>query len=128
MALPVCRYEPGQRFNRHYDDSADMGDGLKTAYTLLVYLSGQEHGMQGGETVFYSHGRHGPGASLPHLYSQQPSHGQHSVISIKCQTYMDGQTGRGALMCRKEEQDGCKRDARDRVGAPAPAWGRLPAA
>ncbi|CAL5225451.1 g8270 [Coccomyxa viridis] len=55
--IRIYRYEPGQRFNRHYDDSADMGDGLKTAYTLLVYLSGQEHGMQGGETVFYSHGK-----------------------------------------------------------------------
>ena len=66
----MCRYEPGQRFNQHYDDSVDMGNGLKTAYTLLMYLSGQEYGMQGGETVFYSHGKHSLGASLP--YALQP--------------------------------------------------------
>ena len=51
--LQLCRYEPGQRFNRHYDDCVDMGGGLSTAYTLLVYLSGKETGLQGGETVFY---------------------------------------------------------------------------
>ncbi len=62
IILHVCRYEPGQRFNRHYDDSVDMGNGLRTAYTLLMYLSGQEHGMQGGETVFYSHGERTSGA------------------------------------------------------------------
>ena len=48
-----CRYLPGQRFNRHYDDSIDLGGGAKTAYTLLVYLCGKDSGLQGGETVFY---------------------------------------------------------------------------
>ena len=48
-----CRYLPGQRFNRHYDDSVDIGGGAKTAYTLLVYLCGRDSGLQGGETVFY---------------------------------------------------------------------------
>ena len=48
-----CRYLPGQRFNRHYDDSIDLGGGVKTAYTLLVYLCGRDSGLQGGETVFY---------------------------------------------------------------------------
>ena len=56
--MPIRRYEPGQRFDKHYDDSIDMGGGLSTAYTLLVYLSGHDTGMQGGETIFYSHGKH----------------------------------------------------------------------
>ncbi|XP_008803774.2 uncharacterized protein LOC103717237 isoform X2 [Phoenix dactylifera] len=63
------RYKVGQRFGRHIDESVDLGDGCKTQYTLLIYLSGsegskvkksvggnQESFMQslvGGETVFY---------------------------------------------------------------------------
>ena len=55
--MPLRRYEPGQRFGKHYDETIDMGGGLRTAYTLLVYLSGHTTGMQGGETIFYSHGK-----------------------------------------------------------------------
>ncbi|CAK0735010.1 hypothetical protein CVIRNUC_000515 [Coccomyxa viridis] len=51
--IRIYRYLPGQRFNRHYDDSIDLGGGAKTAYTLLVYLCGKDSGLQGGETVFY---------------------------------------------------------------------------
>lgn len=50
------RYNRGQRFGRHIDESVELGGGRYTKYTLLIYLSTPS----GGETVFY-------GASLPAL-------------------------------------------------------------
>jgi len=54
------RYTEGQRFGRHIDESVDLGDGSKTYYTLLIYLSGKGsakdssgQALVGGETVFY---------------------------------------------------------------------------
>ncbi|GER27050.1 oxidoreductase [Striga asiatica] len=64
------RYSAGQRFGRHIDESADLGEGRHTHYTLLIYLSGAPGKMKakskntetsqdsleplvGGETVFY---------------------------------------------------------------------------
>ncbi|KAH1191091.1 hypothetical protein GmHk_20G058469 [Glycine max] len=66
------RYKVGQRFGRHFDASVDLGDGKRTYYTLLVYLSGGPGELKskpkndssnpsvssvdplvGGETVFY---------------------------------------------------------------------------
>ncbi|KAK9143575.1 hypothetical protein Syun_012975 [Stephania yunnanensis] len=66
------RYKVGQRFGRHIDESVDLGNGRRTYYTLLVYLSGGPVGLKtktknvsgtsqesstealvGGETVFY---------------------------------------------------------------------------
>lgn len=65
------RYTAGQRFGRHIDESVDLGEGRRTHYTLLVYLSGTPGGtisnpknddvsrdslseaLVGGETVFY---------------------------------------------------------------------------
>ncbi|KAL2324484.1 hypothetical protein Fmac_023542 [Flemingia macrophylla] len=66
------RYNVGQRFGRHIDESVNLGDGKRTYYTLLVYLSGGpgEHKskpknnlrntavpsfdpLAGGVTVFY---------------------------------------------------------------------------
>ncbi|CAI0404092.1 unnamed protein product [Linum tenue] len=64
------RYKVGQRFGRHIDESADIGDGKRTYYTLLIYLSGSSKAkaskseldsqkdasmepLVGGETVFY---------------------------------------------------------------------------
>ncbi|KAJ1299084.1 hypothetical protein BS78_01G504000 [Paspalum vaginatum] len=54
------RYVEGQRFGRHIDESVDLGDGSKTYYTLLIYLSGKGsakdssgQALVGGETVFY---------------------------------------------------------------------------
>ncbi|KAF8780210.1 hypothetical protein HU200_001878 [Digitaria exilis] len=56
------RYTEGQRFGRHIDESVDLGDGSKTYYTLLIYLSGKGsakdssgQALVGGETVFYDH-------------------------------------------------------------------------
>ncbi|KAK6117749.1 hypothetical protein DH2020_048510 [Rehmannia glutinosa] len=64
------RYTAGQRFGRHIDESVDLGEGRRTYYTLLIYLSGvpgktkakskNDNTSQdsldplvGGETVFY---------------------------------------------------------------------------
>ncbi|ONK73047.1 uncharacterized protein A4U43_C04F26590 [Asparagus officinalis] len=61
------RYNVGQWFGRHIDESVDLGEGRRTQYTLLIYLSGissfkgkkkdsQDSSLQslgGGETVFY---------------------------------------------------------------------------
>lgn len=56
------RYTEGQRFGRHIDESVDLGDGSRTQYTLLIYLSGKGsakdssgQALVGGETVFYDH-------------------------------------------------------------------------
>ena len=48
--IRLYRYERGQQFGRHFDDSVEVGPGRATAYTVLVYLSG---GVVGGETAFY---------------------------------------------------------------------------
>lgn len=66
------RYKVGQFFGQHIDESVDLGDGKRTHYTLLVYLSGGPGELKskpkndssnptdssvdplvGGETVFY---------------------------------------------------------------------------
>ncbi|KAG2715753.1 hypothetical protein I3843_03G095300 [Carya illinoinensis] len=63
------RYKVGQRFGRHIDESVDLGEGKRTHYTLLIYLSGgfklkakndtsspkdsSSEPLVGGETVFY---------------------------------------------------------------------------
>ncbi|EEF51467.1 uncharacterized protein LOC8258321 isoform X2 [Ricinus communis] len=63
------RYKVGQRFGQHIDESVDLGDGKRTHYTLLIYLSGDSkaktkndpnaskdfspESLVGGETVFY---------------------------------------------------------------------------
>ncbi|KAH9647334.1 Fe2OG dioxygenase domain-containing protein [Citrus sinensis] len=63
------RYKVGQRFGQHIDESVNLGDGKRTHYTLLIYLSGglkakakndssihndsSPEPLVGGETVFY---------------------------------------------------------------------------
>lgn len=64
----LTRYKAGQRFGRHIDESVDIGEGKRTHYTLLIYLSGGSKSktkddkdsqdslsetLVGGETVFY---------------------------------------------------------------------------
>lgn len=71
MSVLLFRYKVGQRFGRHIDESLDLGDGKRTHYTLLIYLSGgskaktktkndpnslkdaSSEALVGGETVFY---------------------------------------------------------------------------
>jgi hypothetical protein len=53
----------GQKFGRHIDESVYLENGLRTHYTLLIYLSGRgnkdasSESLVGGETVFYDQGR-----------------------------------------------------------------------
>ena len=58
----MCRYDQGQHFGKHVDDSVTIGPGLVTQYTLLIYLTGSCKQsrmpaslteLRGGETVFY---------------------------------------------------------------------------
>lgn len=52
--MQIYRYEPGQSFAPHYDDTVKVGAN-HTEWTLLVYLSGSED-VGGGETAFYPSG------------------------------------------------------------------------
>jgi hypothetical protein len=47
--IRIYRYQPGQKFGRHIDESNELGGKRYTQYTLLIYLS---H-CGGGQTVFY---------------------------------------------------------------------------
>jgi len=41
-------------FRPHYDDAVrDSLTGVKSEWTLLIYLTGVEDGVEGGETLFY---------------------------------------------------------------------------
>ncbi|KAK4556602.1 hypothetical protein LTR86_006173 [Recurvomyces mirabilis] len=59
--IRIYRYNPGQFFDQHYDDSNNVvftSPGsqpvpAKTTWTLLLYLTSPVTGCQGGETVFY---------------------------------------------------------------------------
>ena len=48
--IRLYKYTPSQRFNPHYDDSVrDAKTGAVSEWTLLIYLTGVEDGVQGGE-------------------------------------------------------------------------------
>ncbi|KAF8162884.1 hypothetical protein B0H34DRAFT_298851 [Crassisporium funariophilum] len=52
--IRVYKYAPSQYFGPHYDDSVqDPMTGAKSEWTLLIYLTGIEDGVEGGETLFY---------------------------------------------------------------------------
>jgi len=52
--IRVYKYSPSQYFGPHYDDSVhDVITGAKSEWTLLIYLTGVEDGVEGGETLFY---------------------------------------------------------------------------
>ncbi|KAL0056244.1 hypothetical protein WJX82_009206 [Trebouxia sp. C0006] len=68
--IRLYKYGPGQSFGKHVDDSVDIGDGVYTEYTLLIYLSGSgspaakgkqkgvtkpSPSLLEGETIFYGH-------------------------------------------------------------------------
>lgn len=50
----IYRYEPGQSFAPHYDESVKLGQNY-TEWTLLIYISG-DNDVVGGETAFYPSG------------------------------------------------------------------------
>ncbi|KAH8918032.1 hypothetical protein BT69DRAFT_1268296 [Atractiella rhizophila] len=57
--IRVYRYVPGQFFDKHYDDSnlvtltQPSPLRCRTTWTLLIYLSGTQDGVKGGQTAFY---------------------------------------------------------------------------
>ncbi|KAJ7172600.1 hypothetical protein C8R46DRAFT_893569 [Mycena filopes] len=52
--IRVYKYTPLQYFGPHYDDDCrDSMTGAKSEWTLLLYLTGYEDGVEGGETLFY---------------------------------------------------------------------------
>ncbi|KAK0522326.1 hypothetical protein OC835_006607 [Tilletia horrida] len=52
--IRIYRYDPGCIFGPHYDQcSTCPATGLASEWTLLIYLSGPESGLSGGQTVFY---------------------------------------------------------------------------
>ncbi|GAA5842393.1 hypothetical protein JCM9279_005370 [Rhodotorula babjevae] len=80
------RYSEGAFFDPHYDDDVhDPKTGWTTEWTLLVYLTGKEDGVVGGETAFYpTPSRRGNGpAIVPELLSGRAllhRHGQHCAL------------------------------------------------
>ncbi|KAJ7774699.1 hypothetical protein B0H16DRAFT_1507956 [Mycena metata] len=56
--IRIYKYTPLQHFGPHYDDDCrDPTTGAKSEWTLLLYLTGYEDGVDGGETLFYPSGR-----------------------------------------------------------------------
>ena len=52
--IRLYKYTPSQHFNPHYDDSVrDAGTGAVSEWTLLIYLTGVEDGVRGGEVCAY---------------------------------------------------------------------------
>jgi hypothetical protein len=52
--IRIYKYDEGAFFGRHYDESTkDVGSGFVSYWTVLVYLTGREDGVEGGQTVFY---------------------------------------------------------------------------
>ncbi|KAF8968384.1 hypothetical protein BDZ97DRAFT_1655105 [Flammula alnicola] len=80
--IRVYKYAPSQYFGPHYDDSVrDPVTGAKSEWTLLIYLTGVEDGVEGGETLFYKEERGKPrevitpalkrGTALLHRHGQE---------------------------------------------------------
>ncbi|GAA6051302.1 hypothetical protein JCM3770_006801 [Rhodotorula araucariae] len=80
------KYSEGGYFDPHYDDDVhDPATGWTTEWTLLVYLTGAEDGVVGGETAFYpTPSKRGNGPALvPALKAGRAllhRHGQHCAL------------------------------------------------
>mmetsp|Transcript_2550 Transcript_2550/g.5806 ORF Transcript_2550/g.5806 Transcript_2550/m.5806 type:complete len:287 (-) Transcript_2550:87-947(-) len=80
----LYRYEPNQAFGEHIDESVQVdsyGRGVRTLFTLLVYLNGGGE-LVGGETKFYKGTKPGAGkvalsfppkmgSGLAHIHGQR---------------------------------------------------------
>lgn len=54
--IRMYKYTPGQHFGPHYDDSVrDAVTGAKSEWTLLIYLTGAQDGVEGGEVCADPH-------------------------------------------------------------------------
>ncbi|CEL62268.1 hypothetical protein RSOLAG1IB_10332 [Rhizoctonia solani AG-1 IB] len=53
--IRLYKYGPGEYFGPHYDESVrDRENGWWSEWTVLIYVTGQEDGVSGGETVFFN--------------------------------------------------------------------------
>jgi predicted 2-oxoglutarate/Fe(II)-dependent dioxygenase YbiX len=62
--LRFYRYQPGERFNAHYDGSFQRSDRERSLLTFMIYLNGD---FEGGETSFLDLGesiKPAPGLAL----------------------------------------------------------------
>ena len=69
--LRFYRYDRGQRFGKHIDESNDLGGGRYTQFTLLIYLSP----CGGGQTIFYGGGGGGGRRGSRQLAAVSPAPG-----------------------------------------------------
>ncbi|KAJ1302995.1 hypothetical protein OPQ81_011198 [Rhizoctonia solani] len=52
--IRLYKYGPGEYFGPHYDESIrDKHTGWWSEWTVLVYVTGHEDGVEGGETIFF---------------------------------------------------------------------------
>ncbi|KAF8626307.1 hypothetical protein AX15_004977 [Amanita polypyramis BW_CC] len=59
--IRLYKYTASQHFGPHYDESVqDKLTGTKSEWTLLIYVTGQEDGVEGGQTLFYIQERNQP--------------------------------------------------------------------
>ncbi|OJT14608.1 hypothetical protein TRAPUB_8854 [Trametes pubescens] len=55
--IRVYKYTQGQYFGPHYDDAVrDSETGAKSEWTLLIYLTGSQDGVEGGEDCMLHEG------------------------------------------------------------------------
>ncbi|KAI9225674.1 MAG: hypothetical protein DHS80DRAFT_19936 [Piptocephalis tieghemiana] len=75
----VYKYEEGQRFGRHYDESVRVPEtGMASGWTLLVYLNDV---ASGGETIFYGPARDQVTGVAPHQgMALLHRHGEHCLL------------------------------------------------
>mmetsp|Transcript_38291 Transcript_38291/g.50464 ORF Transcript_38291/g.50464 Transcript_38291/m.50464 type:complete len:264 (+) Transcript_38291:33-824(+) len=84
--IRLYKYEAGQRFGRHVDESVEDESGRRSEYTVLIYLSGgaeSSYPVEGGETVFYkgNYGNKVAASFAPKVgYALVHGHGQRCLL------------------------------------------------
>ncbi|KAJ8078679.1 hypothetical protein PM082_012962 [Marasmius tenuissimus] len=83
--IRLYKYTPSQHFGAHYDDSVvDSATGYRSEWTILVYLSGVEDGVEGGETLFYKTEKQKPNDTITAPLTRGTAllhrHGQHCML------------------------------------------------
>ncbi|KAK1232291.1 hypothetical protein PQX77_004665 [Marasmius sp. AFHP31] len=83
--IRMYKYTPSQHFGAHYDDSVvDLTTGYRSEWTILVYLSGTEDGVEGGETLFYKTEKRKPNDTITAPLTRGTAllhrHGQHCML------------------------------------------------
>ncbi|ESK96882.1 hypothetical protein Moror_6460 [Moniliophthora roreri MCA 2997] len=83
--IRMYKYTPAQYFGPHYDDSViDPTTGARSEWTVLIYLTGAEDGVEGGETLFFKTEKRKPSdtviAPLTRGTALLHRHGQHCLF------------------------------------------------